>query len=400
VGEGAGPASGPIGPFGRWTSALYAGVWLVYLAYPVTAALRSPLPLWRLVALASLALFAVAFLMAVSQVRAARRGSASAQRRVAVALAAMLVLLVLAAPASREAAVGGLIYVGVLAVMTLPQRLAVPLVALLAVVSEVVPRVVPGWKVDTFLGFQLLISCFAAWGVTQVISRNAELLQAREEIRRLAVADERARMARDLHDILGHSLTVITVKAELAGRLAEAEGAAATGAEIAAVEQLAREALADVRATIGGVRGVTLAGELAGARAVLEAAGIAAEVPHAVEAVPPRWRELFAWAVREGVTNVVRHSGAGRCVVRLAEDAVEVVDDGFGPTSSWPAEEGERPREGNGVEGQGVSGHGLGGHGLAGLRERVDVVGGRLLVGPAGGPAARPGFLLRVEVPS
>ena len=347
--------------------------------------LNSPLAAWRLVALVSLVLFAVGFLVAASQLRAARRGSVPAQRRVAVALVAMLVLLVLAAPASQESAVGGLLYIGVLSVMTLPQRLAVPLALLLAVVSEVVPRVVPGWEVDTFFGFQLLISCFAAWGVTQVISRNAELVRAREEIGRLAVADERARMARDLHDILGHSLTVITVKAELAGRLAEVEGATAAAAEIAAVEQLAREALADVRATIGGVRGVTLAAELAGARAALVAAGIDAEVPHSVEAVPPRWRELFAWTVREGVTNVVRHSGAGRCVVRLAEDAVEVVDDGSGPTPGCATWQQDRPR---------------GGQGLTGLRERVDAAGGQLVVGPAGGPAARPGFQLRVQVPS
>jgi two-component system sensor histidine kinase DesK len=364
-------------------------VWLVYLAYPAGAALRSPLPPWRTVALVGLALFAVVFLLAVSQARPARRGSAQARRRVATALVAMLVLLALAAPAARETAVGGLIYVGVLAVMTLPQRTALPLVALLAVVSEVVPRLVPGWSVDTFLGFQLIISCFAAWGVTQVISRNAELTQAREQIGRLAVADERARMARDLHDILGHSLTVITVKAELAGRLAEAEGATAAQAEIGAVEQLAREALADVRATIGGVRGVTLAGELAGARAALEAAGITAELPHAVEAVPPRWRELFAWTVREGVTNVVRHSGANHCVVRMTEDAVVVVDDGRGPaparsSAAWDA----------------VSSDSASGQGLAGLSERVAAAGGRLIVGAAEGAPGHRGFLLRVEVPS
>jgi two-component system sensor histidine kinase DesK len=361
-------------------------VWLVYLAYPVGAVLRSPHTLWRPLGLAGLAAFAVVFLLAVSQVRPARRGSTTAQRRVAVALVTMLVLLVLAAPAAHESAFGGLVYVGVLAVMTLPQRTAVPLVALLAVVCEIVPRQL-GWRIDTFFGFQLVLSCFAAWGVTQVVSRNAELLQAREEIGRLAVADERARMARDLHDILGHSLTVITVKAELAGRLAEVEGAPAAGAEIGAVEQLARDALADVRATIGGVRGVTLAGELAGARAALEAAGIAADLPHAVEAVPPRWRELFAWTVREGVTNVVRHSGADRCVVRLARDAVEVVDDGCGPASTGsPADAGPTDRSG--------------GQGLIGLRERVGAAGGRLVVGAAAGPSGRPGFRLRVEVPS
>ena len=96
-------------------------------------------------------------------------------------------------------------------------------------------------------------------------------------------------MARDLHDILGHSLTVITVKAELAGRLAERRGADRARAEIADVERLAREALADVRATVGGMREVTLAGELAGARTALEAAGHRRRAAvRRVDDVPPR----------------------------------------------------------------------------------------------------------------
>lgn len=163
----------------------------------------------------------------------------------------------------------------------------------------------------------MLVSSFAAWGLTQIISRNVALARARQEIARLAVADERVRMARDLHDILGHSLTVITVKAELAGRLAEAEGATRTLAEVRDVERLAREALADVRATVGGVRQVTLSTELVNARSALEASGIIPDLPQAVDEVPAERRELFGWVVREGVTNVVRHSGARVCAVRM-----------------------------------------------------------------------------------
>ncbi|GAB3673818.1 sensor histidine kinase [Angustibacter aerolatus] len=363
------------GPIGRWRPLLFGSPWLIYLLYPVAAIWDRPAGV-RWLGLGALLLFAACFVLGIATVGPARRGQPGALRRVVVVLAAMLLLLSLAAPAAGDNVVAGLIYVGVLATMTLPTRAAVAVVTLLAVSAEVVPRVVPGWQADNFFAFQVLVSCFAAWGITQVISRNAELVQAREQIQRLAVAEERGRMARDLHDILGHSLTVITIKAELAGRMAQAEGAERAGAEIADVERLAREALADVRSTIGGMRGVTLASELAGARTALEAAGIRADLPSAVEAVPSRWRELYAWAVREGVTNVVRHSGATSCVVRLGPRAVEIEDDGCGPSADAS---GRRQ-----------------GHGLDGLRERVAREGARLVVGPAAGH----GFLLRVEVPA
>jgi two-component system sensor histidine kinase DesK len=308
-------------------------------------------------------------------------------------LVAMVVLLALAAPAGGQDVVGGAIYVAVLAVMALPGKVGAVVVALVALASEMVPRVVDGWSADNFFAFQVIVASFAAWGITQVIARNADLLQAREEIARLAVADERARMSRDLHDILGHSLTVITVKAELAGRLAEVEGAPQARAEIGDVERLAREALADVRATVGGMRGVTLAGELAGARTALEAAGIDAHLPSSVDDVPVAWRELFAWTVREGVTNVVRHSRAEQCVVRLSPRAVEVRDDGCGPACSDLH-----------VEDPGAAGiarqHGTDGHGLAGLRERAGQLGARMSVGSGAGADGSPGFVLRVEVPA
>ena len=114
--------------------------------------------------------------------------------------------------------------------------------------------------------------------MVQLIQRNMQLAAARNELTRLALADERNRFARDLHDILGHSLTVVAVKAELAGRLASLDPARAE-AEIGDVERIARQALADVRAAAGGYREVTLDGELASARTALAAAGIEADLP-------------------------------------------------------------------------------------------------------------------------
>lgn len=379
---------------GRARPMVFAGVWLVYLVSPLADVLRSDGP-WRVVGVLALVGFAMLFLVGALLVRDVRRGAPGAEPKVWLTLVAMVALLALAAPAGGQDVVGGAIYVAVLAVMALPGRVGAAVVALVAVASEVVPRLVDGWSADNFFAFQVIVASFAAWGIIQVIARNADLMRAREEIARLAVADERARMSRDLHDILGHSLTVITVKAELAGRLAEVEGAPQARAEIGDVERLAREALADVRSTVGGMRGLTLAGELAGARTALEAAGIEAQLPSSVDDVPAAWRELFAWTVREGVTNVVRHSRAERCVVRLSPRAVEVRDDGCGPACPDRSDLRADP----GSVGSGRLAGTQGGHGLVGLRERAGQLGARMSVGSAGADGL-PGFVLRVEVPA
>jgi two-component system sensor histidine kinase DesK len=207
------------------------------------------------------------------------------------------------------------------------------------------------------------------WGIQQMMLRNVDLLRAREENARLAVVEERNRFGRDLHDILGHSLTVITVKAELANRLLDADPDRAR-AELEDLERLSRDALADVRRAVQGYREISLAGELARAREALTSAGIRPDLPNSVDAVPSDLRDVFAWAVREGVTNVIRHSGASCCRVRLGPDRVVISDDGGGP------------------------GGGRNGHGLAGLRERAASAGAVLLTSPV-----QPhGFRLEVSV--
>lgn len=155
------------------------------------------------------------------------------------------------------------------------------------------------------------------------------LREANEKIAALAAAQERDRLARDLHDLLGHSLTTITVKLGPARRLIE------TGAErdhelaeIRDAERLSRQALAEIRATLSGYRRAFLAAELAGARMALTAAGISPLLPQAVDEVPDALREPFAHVVREGVTNVIRHSGGNRCEIRLGPSWLEVRDDG------------------------------------------------------------------------
>ena len=211
-----------------------------------------------------------------------------------------------------------------------------------------------------------------------LISRLAraydELRAAQEELAQAAVNEERLRFARDLHDLLGHSLSVISLKAQLAGRLLPDQPAEAA-VHVGDLETVSREALQEVRAAVAGYARPTLAGELAGARTALEAAGIEPRLDATVD-LPEDVEELLAWTVREGTTNVLRHSGASMARIMVAgggpNAAVEIVDDGGGADGDDD------------------------GRGLAGLRERASRLGGSVDAGPLpdGG-----GFRLRVEVP-
>ncbi len=199
---------------------------------------------------------------------------------------------------------------------------------------------------------------------------NTALRRARDEIADLAVAHERARIARDLHDVLGHSLTTVVVKTGLARRLITAGAVDRGVAEVRAAESLARQALSEVRDTVADARVTTLLGELAVAKEVLRAADVVADLPRAVDDVAAVLRPVFAHVVREGVTNAVRHSEAQRVVVRIGPDWISVADDG-----------------------RGAGGHGEGA-GLRGLRERLAVVGAVL----DHGDDADGGFRLRAAV--
>jgi two-component system sensor histidine kinase DesK len=166
---------------------------------------------------------------------------------------------------------------------------------------------------------------------------------------------------------------VVAVKAELAQRLLDVDIERAR-AELRDLEALSRDALADVRATAMGMRGISLPGEIAAAKAALAAANVEAQLPGAADDVPTHNRELFAWTIREAVTNIVRHSRARHAEVRLSPHSVEIVDDGPGTVPAVNP-----------------------GQGLAGLRRRADELGARLSAGQRGD---QPGFRVRVEVPS
>ena len=147
----------------------------------------------------------------------------------------------------------------------------------------------------------------------------------------LALSEEREEIARDVHDVLGHSLTVITLKAELAQRLLEIDPARA-GAEMEAIAQLSRASLAEVRSTVTRLRVPDFSGEIEGAGRALQTAGIRAELPDAQSALAVAGvnAKLFSWVLREAVTNMVRHSGANAARVRLSATGLDILDNGVG----------------------------------------------------------------------
>ncbi|WP_310964149.1 sensor histidine kinase [Nocardioides terrisoli] len=342
----------------RWGS-VFAAVWLFYLASPLEAGWdrRETVAGW--VGMAATVAFAAIYLLIFIRLR--RRRAVGAPFRAYLApwpgagvVLVEVVLAVVMCVTIGQSGTTASVYIAVTAVMCLPTRWAWLVAVVDGFGAYLASILVPGWDEDSGILFGTLVAALAIWGISQAINRNIEVLAVREENAQLALEDERNRFARDLHDILGHSLTVITVKAELANRLFEVDADRAR-AELADLERLSRDALADVRRAVGGYRDLTLPGELARARSALSAAEIEAELPNSTDDVPSDRRELFAWAVREGITNVIRHSRASRCQVRLSADRVEIIDDGCGSAGGTP------------------------GHGLVGLRERAAKLGGTVL---------------------
>ncbi|MEU5861871.1 sensor histidine kinase [Nonomuraea sp. NPDC047529] len=226
----------------------------------------------------------------------------------------------------------------------------------------------------------IAVQAATCYGMKHMGLLLVRLQAAYAEVERLAVENERLRFARDLHDTLGHTLTSITIRSQLAARLATTDAARAAR-EMSEVEGAARRALDEVRLAIAGYRTPSLSAELETATQNLEVAGVEVRVSPADGPIPAAAEVLLAWAVREAVTNVLRHSRARRCWIELGVSetaaSLEVRDDGR-PTG--PMDDGDARAPGNG---------------LAGLAERVGNAGGRLEVGTLPGG----GYRLRARVP-
>ncbi|MET8582965.1 histidine kinase [Streptomyces collinus] len=249
--------------------------------------------------------------------------------------------------------------------------LAALILTAFAVVRPSAPGMVATAVVTAFGAvFSLTAARCGAW----TLSVLWEAERAREIEARLAVAEERLRFGRDLHDVLGRNLSVISLKSELAVQLAR-RGRPEAVEQMIEVQRIAQQSQREVRDVVRGYREADLGVELAGAQGVLSAAGIACEVRADTAGLPARVQSALGWVVREAATNVLRHGDAGRCSVELAVREGRVV---------------------LAVENDGAAEPAVGGgSGLAGLRERLTAVAGTLEAGPVGGDR----FRLVAEVP-
>jgi two-component system sensor histidine kinase DesK len=254
-----------------------------------------------------------------------------------------------------QSANSSMIFTSVIAAMALPGLQPSYVIAVLASWTFGLTVYVDGWETDYLTPSIAGAAGLVMFGVKQVLAVNLNLIMMRDTQQALAVEQERGRFSRDLHDILGHSLTVVAVKAELAQRLMATDPEAATR-EVREIERLSRDALADIRKAVRGYQEVSLPAEIARAREALTAADIAVDLPNAVEEVTGPARELFAWVIREGVTNVLRHSHATACSISIRPDVLTITDNGGGPSV----------RAGDGT-------------GITGLRRRAEDVGATIM---------------------
>ncbi|NLG45267.1 sensor histidine kinase [Gordonia sp. (in: high G+C Gram-positive bacteria)] len=363
-------APAPSSPWrsGRW---LFGAVWLLFMAYPIIAVVTADTG--RAVKAGALALIAVHVIVYLllcvyamfDDAGGAGCGARTNPRLVNLAIAVLVLIAIALVAVIHTDAFAVAPYLMAVVAFAAPWRSRYALGAIVVIIASVI--VVPeifGWEIDAgFLVVMVVVGI--SMGFSRLMldgerERDRAEKQQQDLNARLAVVAERERVARDVHDILGHSLTVITVKSELAGRLVDLDPERAKS-EIAELNALARDALSEVRTTVGALRTPELPSVVAAATSALTAAGIDARLPDPADGAGPD-ATLFAWVLREAVTNVVRHSGATRCEVTLTPEAIAVVDDGCGsPLLTF-------------------------GNGLRGLAERVEAAGGRLTVdsGPDG----------------
>jgi two-component system sensor histidine kinase DesK len=364
---------------------LFALMWLVFPAASVLHMLGTGLAPVRLLAFLALMIAYVSVYLWLVLRYPFRGELSSPERRFQVALLAVLAALALCLELAYGSGVPyQFMFVVIAAAVTLPTRHAAWTLAAIMALTSSIYAFRSGWDALSS-SWESAVAPFAIVGFSMIIVRRLvltvrELREARDQLARLAVAEERLRFARDLHDLLGHSLSSIALKSELAGRLLPTAPDKAA-VEVRDIEGVARRALREVREAVAGYRQPTLEEELAGAREILEAAGIACEIGREVGVLRNDVDGFLAWAVREGTTNVIRHSHAEHCGIRITQNdeeiRVEITDDGLGSTS-----EGEETY--------------TNGSGLSGLAERVaSFAGGKIETeSPPGG-----GFRLRVSLP-
>ncbi|HEX3721144.1 MAG TPA: sensor histidine kinase [Nitrolancea sp.] len=363
----------------RRSARLFGLAWLFYLVYPFSDLIRGHQPTGQtILGAVGLIVFVAIYLYAYFR---------TFYNHVAVwrTWAPVVVLALIATVVTlwvNHSWIGIMIYVATAAGCSLTERTAIRAMIGLSAYTMIVGTVSGASFSSTVpITIEVLLIGATMLFLRRLITTNGELRRAREENARLAVAEERLRFARDLHDLLGHSLSLIALKSELAGRLIEVNPQRAQ-AEIRDIEQVTRDALREVREAVSGYRQPDLSSELYGARTALEAAGIDCQISNQITKLAPSAEAALGWAVREGVTNVIRHSGASLCHIELRElpEMVQLmVSDNGTKTTKMQAPQ-----------------NGRSGTGIAGLRERVAALGGQIETDQQSGG----GFRLTVQLPA
>lgn len=344
----------------NWLALGFSAPWLVFLLMPLDSFLTAPEPApvrWTGVALIALfavvncSAYAVPWLVPV----------ASTVRRSVIWTALMILPLVgmaVLTPSDIHVILlgFGMYFVAFWIFGTIaPYRLRLTVAASMGAICWLTFVTVSGFDFSSHGGIALFIGAplLGLLGFSYLIELGERADVARAS---LALSEEREEIARDVHDVLGHSLTVITLKAELAQRLLEIDPARA-GAEMEAIAQLSRASLAEVRSTVTRLRVPDFSGEIEGAGRALQTAGIRAELPESKSALAVAGvnAKLFSWVLREAVTNMVRHSGANAARVRLSATGLDILDNGVGAGDAR-------------------------GNGLTGMAQRVAASGGSVVI--------------------
>ncbi|HEX4206110.1 MAG TPA: histidine kinase [Ktedonobacteraceae bacterium] len=371
---------------------LYQHFWLLICLFFPLASLVSKPGAWLRLAVESIALlfFAISYTWIMWPHPASQGVRTRGRSRLSVLLLVTLCLQVTAFSLLDDPAwLWSFLGVSAMAGVVLPMRRAGMVVVLLTAFPLLITIFTHAGVVGTdwwwLIALMLLVRGLGLdmIGVSRLGSALRELHTARQALARLKVEEERLRLARDLHDLLGQTLSVITLKSELARGLIT-EDPARCAQELVEIEQVGRTTLHEVRKTVAGYRQPRLTSELDGARQLLEAAGI----EHSIEELPGELLQpldaVLAWTVREGVTNVIRHSRARHCLLRFRRDqggiGVEMLNDRAGTEDAGTLCLGQ-------------------GSGLLGLRERVSGLGGTMEAGPLL-LEGEPHFRLRVALPT
>ncbi len=337
--------------------------WLAYLPfYAMPWLWKPPGETGLIVSIVGIALFLPVYL----------RGYSAGQKTRAVAATIILAIGCGLAPFGGSWTVFPIYAAAMVGHLQPPGRAIVAILAIAILTSAVgiaLEQMTLWWLPGVLLA---MMTGFGTFSREAFYNRTQALLASQEEVRRLAGTAERERMARDLHDVVGRTLTLIALRADLAAKLVTPDADAAQ-AEMRAVAEIARTGLADVRAALSGAAGGSLGHELDLSCEALRAAGTAVNVTGDITNIPPDAGAVLAMTLREAVTNVIRHAGADTCRIDLTVDAttagVRIVDDGRGGSF----------REG---------------HGLTGMRQRLAAAGGTLEVASAG-----PGTCVAARVP-